>query len=791
MANNTFEKNQKILYNSIPEQRLTYANQLTVKSWNDIVNILKTQANINADYLERLHKWLIGTGTGNVAIEGTKPFVEYILNDYVSLTENQEIEGDKVFSGHITAEDKATFNADTNFNGPTYINQIPEESTHATNKGYVDNALIKKADTSYVDEKIDELEPRINKNAHDVSYLQYDYVSKSADQEITGVKTFMKPTHFDDYVYGMYSPSSPAHLTPKHYVDDKIDQLVGEGAVGTLDTIGEISKALEENEEILDILNQSIVNKLDKAEKTGYLSAYVMYSDGSNHTMVISNGGGTDTANTIVRKGAGGVVYGQTAETSTGNSYVNLNYLKNKIKPHAFKQTYNNPVISESFADPNVWAGDDGWFYAVGTGFGKHLYKSIDLTTWKDCGYEPITANAKETIKSFGYNHLWALNVVKFGTMWHLYVSGVDTTNNKSAIILLKSPRCDGSFEYVDRIVYSDTDTNCIDPFVDVEMFTNKVHLYYGSHLGIYRIELNNNGTKIKDGAVAEHIAGLTINDDSTRENVFEGAYVFYHNNRKYLICSSGKYNGDNYKLRYGVASFDSTTNSWSDFAEISDSTVLLRNGNANNLLDGTNGDFINTGHCSNIFVDSEGQLWIFFHAKDTTSSTLKRPMFLYKLNITDNGGLFIGDGKNYSGNSFQWLSLADIPKPTFPKQNSLTYGVDSSASGSGGGSKMYRHYVELLLDVSNILVLEFLDTKSTPYTLEELAIREGIINGAMCNDDGVVLYPSFLWVNWDEWCKLNIYYKENEDEPFIEYYDPEDFVDETVIIDYIVTETE
>ncbi len=115
----------------------------------------------------------------------------------------------------------------------------------------------------------------------------------------------------------------------------------------------------------------------------------------------------------------------------------------------------------------------------------------------------------------------------------------------------------------------------------------------------------------------------------------------------------------------------------------------------------------------------------------------------------------------------------------------------DGKVYTASGGSKMYRHYVELLLDVSNILVLEFLDTKSTPYTLEELAIREGIINGAMCNDDGVVLYPSFLWVNWDEWSKLNIYYKENEDEPFIEYYDPEDFVDETVIIDYIVTETE
>ena len=41
MANRILEKN--IFYNSISEQHLSFANQLTVHSWNDIINMLNTK----------------------------------------------------------------------------------------------------------------------------------------------------------------------------------------------------------------------------------------------------------------------------------------------------------------------------------------------------------------------------------------------------------------------------------------------------------------------------------------------------------------------------------------------------------------------------------------------------------------------------------------------------------------------------------------------------------------------------------------------------------------------------
>ena len=52
----------------------------------------------------------------------------------------------------------------------------------------------------------------------------------------------------------------------KSYTDAKFNSIVGEGASETLDTIGEISKAIEDNTDIIDTLNKSIGNKVDKID---------------------------------------------------------------------------------------------------------------------------------------------------------------------------------------------------------------------------------------------------------------------------------------------------------------------------------------------------------------------------------------------------------------------------------------------------------------------------------------------------------------------------------------------
>lgn len=81
MADNLISKKYNILYNSISNQQLTYPNQLTIKSWNDIVNILRVQSNVNAEQLKVLYTWLIGPGEEPVENPGGDiGYVEYVSN---------------------------------------------------------------------------------------------------------------------------------------------------------------------------------------------------------------------------------------------------------------------------------------------------------------------------------------------------------------------------------------------------------------------------------------------------------------------------------------------------------------------------------------------------------------------------------------------------------------------------------------------------------------------------------------------------------------------------------------
>lgn len=58
----------------------------------------------------------------------------------------------------------------------------------------------------------------------------------------------------------------------KEYVDEKIDAIVGEGASTTLDTIGEISAAIETHQDVTDALNAAIGNKANSSDLTSHTS---------------------------------------------------------------------------------------------------------------------------------------------------------------------------------------------------------------------------------------------------------------------------------------------------------------------------------------------------------------------------------------------------------------------------------------------------------------------------------------------------------------------------------------
>ena len=88
MANRVLESDKKFTINSIPDQHLTHANQLTIKSWNDIINILRLQTNNTTNHLKDLYEFLIGN-TEDVSIpDEYSSFIQYLLDTLTKIYKN-------------------------------------------------------------------------------------------------------------------------------------------------------------------------------------------------------------------------------------------------------------------------------------------------------------------------------------------------------------------------------------------------------------------------------------------------------------------------------------------------------------------------------------------------------------------------------------------------------------------------------------------------------------------------------------------------------------------------------
>lgn len=70
--------------------------------------------------------------------------------------------------------------------------------------------------------------------------------------------------------YDAKGAAANALTSAKSYTDSKIDALVGEGASTTLDTIGEISAAIEDNQDAVGVLNAAIGNKANASDLTSH-----------------------------------------------------------------------------------------------------------------------------------------------------------------------------------------------------------------------------------------------------------------------------------------------------------------------------------------------------------------------------------------------------------------------------------------------------------------------------------------------------------------------------------------
>ncbi|MDG9719762.1 family 43 glycosylhydrolase [Streptomyces sp. DH24] len=314
--------------------------------------------------------------------------------------------------------------------------------------------------------------------------------------------------------------------------------------------------------------------------------------------------------------------------------------------------TFVNPVsrgMADTFADPSVVRGDDGYWYAFGTSDPLHsgegtahrlpVARSTDLVHWThvadalDDGNQPRWAAPDASY--------WAPDITYHDGRYWLYYVVTQTTltpaRGDSAIAVATAPTPAGPWTTSDEPVVQprpgagggDDFKWTFDPahVVDTD---GRRYLYYGSYYGgIWVTELSADGTR----ALGEPTMVAT-------DNRFEGAFVVRRGGWWYLFASSGDCcAGPTTGYSVFAGRSRSVRGPFTDHEGVSltasrtgGTVVLSPNGNR----------WVGTGHNA-VVTDLAGQDWIVYHAIDRANPYLdepyginRRPMLMDRLDWAD-----------------------------------------------------------------------------------------------------------------------------------------------------------
>lgn len=178
----------------------------------------------------------------------------------------------------------------------------------------------------------------------------------------------------------------------KTYTDEKIDAIVGEGASETLDTIGEISKAIEDNEDVVEALNSAIGNKVDKVDGKGLSANDLTDTLKSNYDTAYSHSQSSHAPSTAEKNVIVGIQRNGTdlsVDSSTRKVNVTVPTKTSELtNDSGFKTTDNNTTYELSKSGSTITlTGSDGsttsvsdsnTTYSVATSSANGLMSSTD-----------------------------------------------------------------------------------------------------------------------------------------------------------------------------------------------------------------------------------------------------------------------------------------------------------------------------------------------------------------------------------------------------------------------------
>lgn len=336
-------------------------------------------------------------------------------------------------------------------------------------------------------------------------------------------------------------------------------------------------------------------------------------------------------------------VFSVSACASTGE-----NIIPDDDKPTTIK--YTNPIIYADCPDPSVVRdGDD--IYIFGTMGRTYKYNH------EANAYDQLP-DIRRT-ESWGPSavNIWAPDVYKIGDTWNYYYSNSAWgTEDTCGIGVMTSKSLEGPWEDKGKIFDSQEIgvMNSIDPCVVED--NGKIWIVWGSFRGLFMIELNEDGTKLKNPSTAKDdkilVAGVV---GSWNGATYEGAYIRKIKDYYYFFGSQGTCcAGANSTYHVKVARSKSITGPYVDSKGID-----MCGTNRGELVIKGNQDVAGPGHMS-LLEDDAGDWWMFYHGFDKLNPGQGRVVFMDKLNWDDNGFPYVIShkptfGKELKGPKFNW----------------------------------------------------------------------------------------------------------------------------------------
>lgn len=270
-------------------------------------------------------------------------------------------------------------------------------------------------------------------------------------------------------------------------------------------------------------------------------------------------------------------------------------------------KTYRNPVINRSVPDPTVLRAADGTYYLYATEDIRNvpIFKSTDMVNWTFVGTAFTDETRPDFVKNDGNRRagIWAPEVNYINGKYVLTCSmstwGGHWTNGIGSAV---SDSPEGPFKMVANPMFIAKEID-VENSIDQTTFRDddgKLYMFWGSFFGIYGVELNEDGTLLKDGTRKRQIAGTA----------YEGTYIHKKDGYYYMFASVGTCcEGLKSTYRTVVGRSD---NLWGPYLNKQGESMM---DNKHEVLIQGDDFFKGTGHNSQIVQDDAGSDYLYYHA--------------------------------------------------------------------------------------------------------------------------------------------------------------------------------